>query len=41
MRPNSYLKEEPLKEDAHKLFGFLVGFLLVFRSTIAHKVSGV
>jgi len=29
--------EHPLPDDAHKIFGFLVGFLLVFRSTIAHK----
>ena len=33
----------PLPDDGHKIFGFLVGFLLVFRSTIAHKryVDGV
>jgi len=31
--------ENPLPDDAHKIFGFLVGFLLVFRSTIAHKVG--
>lgn len=30
-------REFPLPDDGHKIFGFLVGFLLVFRSTIAHK----
>mmetsp|Transcript_39052 Transcript_39052/g.78840 ORF Transcript_39052/g.78840 Transcript_39052/m.78840 type:complete len:351 (+) Transcript_39052:96-1148(+) len=34
---SEYLQQNPIPDDAHKIFGFLVGFLLVFRSTIAHK----